>query len=143
MTTPEWVKSPPNLYNIVTGFFPEASPKATWQTNPRPLLVCGTAVDPETGMVFCRIAYGTTQKIDRAHANDLIIGNVSILDQLGLKRTTRFVINSGDQMVILPWIPEFFRPWTGYETPVLSRLEGDVQKDAGHTLAHLNNLPEF
>jgi hypothetical protein len=143
MAEPEWVNRPPNTYDVVTGFFPEASPKETWETNPRPLLVCGRAVDPSTGMVFCRVAYGTTQHIDKAHANDLVIGNLSMLDQLGLKKTTRFVINSGEQMVILPWIDEFFRPWTDYPTPVLSWLPEEMQRFVGHVISKLDNLPKF
>ncbi len=143
MSTPEWVNSPPSLYDIVTGFFPETSPKETWETNPRPLLVCGRALDQETGMVFCRIAYGTSKQNNRAHSDDLIIGNLSMLDQMGLKRITRFVIHSGEQMVIMPWTDEFFHPWTGYDTPILSALPVEVQKHVGHVLGRLDNLPEF
>ena len=43
-----WERTAPRSFSVVTGFFPETSPKATWATNPRPLLVCGTATDPET-----------------------------------------------------------------------------------------------
>jgi hypothetical protein len=138
-----WEATAPRLYSIVTGFFPETSPKAAWKDNPRPLLVCGTAVDPDTNMIFCRIAYGTTKKFGKGHISDLEIGNVSILNYLGLKRPTTFVIHSGTQMVIMPWISEFFQPWSGYHSPTLSRLPEDMQKHVGHVLARLTDLPEF
>lgn len=138
-----WEKHRPAMYSVVTGFFPETAPKETWATNPRPLLVCGVAQDPDTKTYFCRVAYGTTQKIDLAHDNDIVIGNMSMLDKLGLKRPTRFVLHSGKQMVILPWIDEFFRPWTGYNSPVLSVLPDEVQRFAGRVLSDLNDLPSF
>ena len=139
---PQWEKTAPALYNVVTGFFPEASPKATWATNPRPLLVCGVAVDPDNGTIFCRIAYGTTN-LDRAHPNDLEIGNLGILDSLNLKYPTRFVIHSGKQMVIMPWLPGHFQPWSGYSSPVLSKLPDDMQRHVGSVLASLPDLPPF
>lgn len=138
-----WENHAPSIYSIVTGFFPETSPKETWATDPRPLLVCGTSKDPETEMIFCRIAYGTTQKLGKAHEDDLVIGNLSMLNALNLKRPTRFVINSGKQMVILPWTEEFFRPWTGYHTPTLSKLSEPLQRYVGHTIAQLEDLPQF
>ena len=143
MAENDWEKHRPRLYSVVTGFFPETSPKETWATDPRPLLVCGVARDSDTGMFFCRTAYGTTKQIDRAHENDLVIGNMSMLNQLGLKRTTRFVIHSGKQMAILPWTKEFFRPWTGYNSPYLSCLPEDMQKVVGHDLSQLVDLPKF
>jgi len=94
-------------------------------------------------MFFCRVAYGTTKQIEKAHEDDLVIGNMSMLDQLGLKRTTRFVIHSGRQMVILPWIAEFFRPWSGYSSPVLSSLPEEMQHYVGGVLGSLDDLPQF
>ena len=46
-------------------------------------------------------------------------------------------------MVILPWIEEFFRPWTGYTSPVLSSLPEEMQRHVGAVLSQLDNLPEF
>ena len=138
-----WENTAPALYSIVTGFFPETSPKDTWATNPRPLLVCGRAIDDATGMVFCRIAYGTSKVAKGSHPDDLTIGNLSLLNQTGLKVPTRFVIHSGNHMVILPWISEFFRPWSGKKTPILGVLPSDIQRHVGHTLATLTNLPQF
>lgn len=143
MSPPDWVRRPPYTFDIVTGFFPETSPKETWATNPRPLLICGRAQDPESGMIFCRIAYGTTKQIEKAHDSDLVIGNMSLLDSLGLKHTTRFVINSGSQMVIMPWTDEFFRPWSGKDSPVLSSLPIEMQRHVGAILSEAENLPEF
>lgn len=143
MTDAAWEKHPPSIFDVVTGFFPEASPKDTWATNPRPLLVCGVAQDESTGMYFCRVAYGTTQHINKAHESDLVIGNMSMLNNLGLKRTTRFVTHAGREMAILPWTVEFFRPWTGYNTPKLASMPDDVKRAVGFELASLGDLPQF
>jgi len=140
---PDWEREPPRLYDIVTGFFPETTPKGTWATDPRPLLVCGRAYSDVLGINVCRVAYGTTQQIEKAHDNDIVVGNLSLLDQLGLKHTTRFVINSGKHMVVMPWTAEFFRPWRGKKTPILSHLPDDMQKYVGYTLGTLNDLPPY
>jgi hypothetical protein len=139
----DWAKHPPAIYSVVTGFFPETSPKKTWATNPRPLLVCGTATDETTGTHFCRIAYGTTQKLEKAHDDDLVVANLSMMNRLGLKKPTRFLIHTGDQMVIMPWIADFFQPWTGYRSPVLSVLPDEMQRFVGFVLAKQKNLPVF
>ena len=139
----DWERIPPRTYNVVTGFFPETSPKESWETDPRPLLVCGTGQDPVTGMYLCRIAYGTSQHLENSHPNDLVVGNLSMLNLLCLKKPTRFVIFSGQQMVILPWTEEFFRPWTGNRSPVLSRLPKEMQHHVGFVLSALRNLPQF
>ena len=138
-----WEKTPPRLYNILTGFFPETSPKETWATNPRPLLCCGVAQDMSDGTYAVRVAYGTTQNLGRAHANDLVIGNLGILNQLGLKHPTRFVINSGLEMVCMPWTEEFFQPWSDSSTPIRGRLPEDMQRYVGGILARLPDLPQF
>lgn len=143
MSVDDWASVPPLNYSIATGFFPEAQPKRTWETNPRPLLICGRAKDAESGMIFCRVAYGTTQKLNRSHDDDLIIANLSMLDQLGLKHPTRFVTHSGRQMAILPWTPEFFSPWSGKNSPVLSVLDEDMQRFVGWVLSGLDDLPQF
>lgn len=131
------------MYDVVTGFFPEASPKETWATNPRPLLVCGVAQDPTDKTYFCRIAYGTSKNVNETGNGDLVVGNLSLLNQLNLKTPTKFVLHSGQQMVILPWTPEFFQPWTGYATPTISTLPQDMQRIVGFDLSGLDDLPEF
>lgn len=133
----------PRIYSIVTGFFPETEPKETWASNPRPLLVCGTAKDPHSGIFFCRIAYGTSQNLSQAHTDDLVIGNLSILDALGLQKPTRFVINAGKWMVIMPWTSAYFRPWTGFRTPILSVLPEEMQRFVGQVLVSRPDLPRF
>ena len=138
----DWQRDQPCLFDIVTGFFPEMSPKKTWETNPRPLLVCGVAKDPEDGTFYLRVAYGTSN-LRHCNENDLVIGNLSALDSLGLKKPTRFVTHSGNQMVIMPWTDEFFRPWTGMRSPVLSRLPDDMRRFVEGTLARLSDLPQF
>lgn len=142
-TEPKWTASPPRLYDVVTGFFPETSPKQTWATNPRPLLICGVARHKGHGLYFCRVAYGTTKHLNKAHPDDLVVGNLSSLNDLELMQPTRFVINSGAQMVILPWSAEFFRPWSGHDSPVLSRLPEDMQRYVGGVLMGLSDLPAF
>lgn len=139
---PGWEESAPAVYSVVTGFFPEASPKKTWATNPRPLLVCGTAQDPDSKVYFCRIAYGSTQ-VHKARVDDLLIGNLSILDQLCLKKPTFFRLAPGSEMVILPWTAEFFRPWSNRKTPVLSRLPEDMQNHVTSVIKWLPDLPAF
>lgn len=139
----DWERIPPQLYSVVTGFFPETNPRSNWAQNPRPLLVCGRAQDPESGLIFCRIAYGTTQNLGKARDADLVIGNLATLNALNLKRPTRFVLFSGRQMVIMPWSQKHFRPWTGFPTPVLGVLSSDMQRLVGFTLARLSDLPEF
>lgn len=138
-----WEANPPQLYDIVTGFFPETDPKQTWEDNPRPLLCCGVARDMDTRMWFVRVAFGTTQNISRAHRTDLVVGNLSMLNDLCLVRPTRFVINSGRNMAIMPWTPEFFRPWSGRRTPILSKLPLDMRSFVGDVLGRLDDLPAF
>lgn len=142
---PVWESSAPSLYSIVTGFFPETSPRQTWAENPRPLLCCGVARDDENSTYFVRVAFGTTQNINRAHSTDLVIGNISSLNMLGLMKPTRFVINSGSRMAILPWTEEFFRPWSRPRmvSPILSRLPEDMRRYVGNVLGRLTDLPQF
>lgn len=66
-----------------------------------------------------------------------------MMDALGLKHPTRFVIFSGRHMVIMPWTAEFFQPWTGRRSPILSRLPAEMQKFAGVILSELEDLPQF
>jgi len=66
-----------------------------------------------------------------------------MLDELGLKHTTRFVIYSGRQMVVMPWIEEFFRPWSEYASPILSSLPIDMQRHVGAVLSALTDLPQY
>ena len=140
-----WESSPPSLYHIVTGFFPETSPRQTWADNPRPLLCCGVAKDDESGTYFVRVAFGTTQNIHKAQPTDLVIGNLSMLNELGLMKPTRFVINAGSRMVVLPWTEEFFRPWTRPRktSPILSKLPDEMRRYVGNVLGRLTDLPQF
>jgi hypothetical protein len=46
-------------------------------------------------------------------------------------------------MAILPWIPEFFRPWSNKRSPIISRLPADMQRYVGNVLGRLDDLPAF
>lgn len=139
-----WESSPPPVFGVVTGFFPETSPKETWATNPRPLLVLGVRQSVDSGEYHCRVAYGTSKTNSRhAHEDDLVVANISLMDQLGLKSPTRFVISSGREMVIMPWTEEFFRPWSGKSSPFLSRLPADMQRYVAFVVGELDDLPQF
>jgi len=81
--------------------------------------------------------------LDKAKPSDLVIGNLGILNALNLKHPTRFVINSGTQMVILPWIERHFQPWTGFRSPVISVLPENMQRHVGFVLARLSDLPTY
>jgi hypothetical protein len=131
------------MYSVVTGFFPETSPKETWASDPRPLLICGTAKNPETGVFLCRTIYGTSQHLELAKPDDLVVGNLSLLNDLCLKKPTRFVLHSGKQMAIIPWTNEFFRPWSDRRTPVRSILPQDMQRHVAFVLSKLKDLPQF
>ena len=43
----------------------------------------------------------------------------------------------------MPWTEEFFQPWTGYTTPVLSSLPDEIQRHIGFVLSELSDLPQF
>jgi hypothetical protein len=106
-------------------------------------LVCGVAQDPETKTYFCRIAYGTSQNLSEIGSGDLVVGNLSLLNQLNLKKPTKFILHSGQQMAIMPWLPEFFQPWSDCTTPKRSSLPPEMQRWVGYELSFLTDLPQF
>lgn len=137
---PDWTAAPPRNFDIVTGFFPEARPKPNWAENPRPMLVAGVFRSRSTSRIMVRVAYGTSQVEKIRHPN-LIIGNLSHLNALNLARQTAFVIHPGSQWAILPWTDEHFMPWTQFQTPVISRLPGEMQDYVADVMKGLRDLP--
>lgn len=137
-----WEQSRPNYFDIVTGFFPEVSP-GVGGPKCRPLLVTGVAKDTNTGLFWCRVAYATTKNIGHAHPDDLVIGTMSILNELGLKYQSRFCLHPPESQVWLPWTSRHFAPWSGRNTPVLSTLPNELQRDrAAYLSSVVERLPK-
>ena len=97
--SPDWVKVPPQAYSVVTGFFPETNPK-DGSPDCRPLLVT-QVLQSQTGATAVRVCYGTTKLRFPQKANvDLIVQNSSDLDECGLLRPTRFVLDPEQQVIL-------------------------------------------
>lgn len=137
---PDWTSAPPRVYDIVTGFFPEALPKPNWAENPRPLLVTGVFRAKATGDLWVRTAYGTGE-VGKVRGTCLTIGNLSHLDSLNLAKPTAFVLAPGDQHAILPWSEEHFAPWRQFSTPIISRLPPEMQEYVQAVLSRTSGLP--
>lgn len=137
---PDWISTPPQDFDIVTGFFPEERPKHNWQENPRPMLVSGVFRGKGSGRVFVRVAYGTSQ-VEKVRGQQLVIGNMSHLDNLNLAKPTAFVIQPGEQWAILPWSEQHFSPWADFETPVISKLPIEMQEFVKQIMSKLKGLP--
>jgi hypothetical protein len=138
--TPDWVSRPPQAFSIVTGFFPETKPKGDAPAC-RPLLVTQVLRSRRTGEVALRVAYGTSRTKFPQRANiDLIVQNLSDLDECGLQTATRFVV-APDTQIIRPWTPEFFCPWGGSPSPRRGHLPVDLQREYAWLMAnHLGNV---
>lgn len=137
---PDWTSKPPRIYDIVTGFFPEAQPKDSWADNPRPLLVTGVFRNKSTLELWVRVAYGTGE-VGNVRGVCLNIGNLSHLDNLRLAKPTAFVLTPGSQHAILPWTKEFFCPWRHFSTPVISSLPPEMREYVKGKLAYRDDLP--
>lgn len=123
-----WTLSPPNLFDIVTGFYPETKPVANTPAL-RPCLVTHVYQNSETGAYACEIAFGTKNlKILQRKDKDLIIQNFSHMQEVGLPVATRFVLDP-ELRVVLEWCEPNFKPWTGYRTPKIGRLTEYYQKE--------------
>jgi hypothetical protein len=131
--SPDWVKVPPQAYSVVTGFFPETNPK-DGSPDCRPLLVT-QVLQSQTGATAVRVCYGTTKLRFPQKANvDLIVQNSSDLDEGGLLRPTRFVLDP-EQQVILRWNEVNFRPWSNCGHPRRGSLPLDLQKEYAWLMA--------
>lgn len=127
-STPKWVFSPPSLFDIVTGFYPETKPEPGGPKL-RPCLVLQVKQNSNTGQYACKIAYGTKNlKTWLRRDLDVIIQNTSDLDEMGLPMATRFVLDEG-ALITLPWSPERFSCWSGYSSPRIGALSVEYQKE--------------
>ena len=119
-STPKWVTQRPSAFDIVTGYFPETKPKGNLRL--RPCLVLNVMQGDDSGSIACKVAYGTKNlKLVQREFLDLVIHNNSHLDEIGLPTATRFNLDP-DNLVILPWGPEFFGCWKGYRHPKIGTL---------------------
>ena len=127
-----WERQPPNLFDIVSGFYPETKPIGADKL--RPCLVLRVMQSEDSAEYACKVAYGTTNtKIFERADIDLIICNASKMQSVGLPRATRFNLDK-DCLVLLPWNSEFFGCWQGYPTPIIGRLDEDLIKDYGYCM---------
>jgi hypothetical protein len=134
LSQPEWVGGPPNLFDIVTGYYPESKPKAGTPAH-RPCLITAVYRNEETGQHACEIAYGTKSlKQHNRQGLDVIVVNSADLDAMGLPMATRFNLDA-DKRVTLLWASENFQPWTGYSTPKIGALLLEYQKEYAWLMA--------
>lgn len=130
-----WETNPPSAFDIVTGYFPEANPRPEGAVN-RPLLILRTATDKQTGDIACKVAYGTKNlKTLTRGAEDFIVSNISLMNQLGLKYPTRFVLHPESNRMWMPWKRPHFEPWSGYDSPVIGSMDEDSAKEIVWRLA--------
>lgn len=128
LSQPNWINSPPSLFDIVTGYYPEENPKGDGPSL-RPCLITQVLENKKTGSYACKIAYGTKNLKTWARKDkDIIVQNSSDLDRMGLPVATRFVIDE-DMMMILPWSPPHFDCWAGKLNPKLGQLLLEYQKE--------------
>jgi hypothetical protein len=93
------------------------------------LLVTQVLRGRQTGRIAVRVAYGTSVlRFPEKQSSDLIIQNISDMDECGLQRPTRFVL-APDQQELLIWDATNFAPWGGSGSPRRGRLPLDLQKD--------------
>lgn len=127
-SAPDWVARWPEAFAIVTGFIKERKPKGGVSAC-RPLLVTQVLRSRVDGSIALRVAHGTSKTKFPERANiDLIIQNISDLDECGLMTPTRFVVDPQDQF-ILKWNADNFRPWGGCSTPRRGRLPESLQRE--------------
>lgn len=127
------------MFDVVRGHFPQA--QATPGKGPRPILVTGVFVRDD-GLFAIRAAYGT-KEVAKAQRKFqcLVIGNSSLLDQLGLELTTAFVLGPGSQQLLLGWEPPRFVCYKGRTSPVTGHLPPDLESVARDIVQHLPDIP--
>lgn len=134
LSQPKWTLSPPNLFDIVTGFYPESKPKAGTPAH-RPCLVTAVYQDTESGGYACEVTFGTKSlKTHQRSQLDIIIVNSSDLDEIGLPIATRFDLDA-ENRVVLEWKDDNFKPWRGYQSPKIGTLTLEYQKEYAWLMA--------
>jgi len=130
---PKWLSQPPSAFDIVTAYFPESKPKGALRL--RPCLVLDVLRGKDSGMIGCRIAFGTKNLkfVQRQHL-DLIVQNNADLNAMGLPMATRFDLDAKN-IVTLPWTQEFFGCWFGYHHPGLCSLPENYVKSYFYIMA--------
>lgn len=127
-STPNWTLSPPSLFDVVTGYYPESNPKGD-KPALRPCLVTRVFKHKTQEEYACEIAYGTKNlKTWLRHSQDIIIQNNNDLDDIGLPFATRFVLDD-DAKIVMRWRPPNFDCWSGYRSPKIGQLTIDYQKE--------------
>jgi len=130
-----WEKFPPSAFDVVTGYFPEKKPRKGGPMC-RPLLVLTVRENKDRGLFACRVAYGTSNvKASSRRYSDLVIQNLSCMNQMGLKNPTRFVLHPKSNLIWLPWTEKYFCTWSGMSGPRIGSTPINVQKDAAWILA--------
>lgn len=127
-STPEWTQSPPSVFDIVTGYYPETKPRGDGPVL-RPCLVLRVLRSKLSGEIAVELTYGTKNlktwaRIDK----DIIIQNTTDLDEMGLAVATRFNLDD-DHRIIRPWKPPHFDCWSNQRTPKIGSLLVDYQKE--------------
>lgn len=134
LSIPNWARSAPSIFDIVTGYYPESKPKAGTPAH-RPCLITKVFQDEETGLYAVEIIYGTKNlKSLTRRDKDIIIQNCADLDEMGLPVATRFMMDP-DCRVVLEWLPPNFEPWSGYKSPKLGHLLLDYEKEYAWLMA--------
>lgn len=134
LSLPKWALSPPNLFDIVTGYYPESKPKAGTPAH-RPCLVTAVYEDTESGGYACEVTFGTKSLKTHQRAElDIIIINSSDLDAMGLPMATRFDLDACNR-IVMEWNVKNFKPWRGYVSPKIGALILDYQKEYAWIMA--------
>jgi hypothetical protein len=124
-----WPGVPPSAYDIVACYFPESEPQPDGSDKLRPALILNVFKDANGGGFWCEVAYGTSNlKFPQRTHLDLIIQHAAHLRDVGLPRATRFNLDK-DQVITLPWSPEFFGCWDGMDSPYMGSLTEQYLKD--------------
>lgn len=125
---PRWSQTPPAMFDIVTGYFPESKPKGG-AAKLRPMCVTKVLRNKNSGQIACEVAYGTTNlKTWAKMFDDIIIQNLVDLNMSGLPTATRFVLEP-EQRAILPWTSSYFGCWSEKPSPKIGSLPVEYQKD--------------
>jgi len=134
LSQPKWTLSPPNLFDIVAGYYPESKPKAGTPAH-RPCLITAVYQDTEGGTYACEVAFGTKSLKSHQRAGlDIIIANSTDIDAMGLHMATRFDLDMRNR-VVMEWKNDNFQPWKGYNSPRIGALTLEYQKEYAWIMA--------